>query len=99
MKLTREKIIQLSHGIIGAIEELDEIEIFDEPNNIRQEVVKIINDIMHEEEKVDAAVRLKITSQKRPIPEGSAEWDILYRKYYTDELRRLGIVIAPPSRT
>ena len=98
MKLTREKIIQLSHGIIGAIEELDEIEIFDEPNNIRQEVVKIINDIMHEEEKVDAAVRLKITSQKRSIPEGSAEWDILYRKYYTDALRKLGITIAAPPR-
>ena len=99
MRLTREKVIQLSHLIMGAIEELDEVEIFDEPNNIRQEVVKILNDIMHEEEKVDAAVRLKITSQKRSIPEGSAEWDILYRKYYNDELRRLGIVISPPPRT
>ena len=83
---------------MGAIEEIDEIEFFDESNNVRQEVVKILNDIMHEEEKVDAAVRLKITSQKRSIPEGSAEWDILYRKYYNDELRRLGIVIAPPPR-
>lgn len=98
MKLSREKIIQLSHRILGAIEELDEVEIFDEPNNIRQEVVKILNDLMREEEKVDAAVRQKITSQKRAIPEGGAEWDILYRKYYTDELRRLGIVINPPPR-
>ena len=99
MRLTREKIIQLSHRITGAIEELDEVEIYDEPNNIRQEIVKILNDIMHDEEKVDAAVRLKITSQKRSIPEGSAEWDILYRKYYNDELRRFGIVISPPPRT
>ena len=98
MKLSREKIIQLSHRVVGAIEELDEVEIFDEPNNIRQEIVKILNDLMHEEEKVDAAVRLKITSQKRAIPEGSAEWDILFRKYYNDELRRLGIVISPPPR-
>jgi hypothetical protein len=98
MKLSREKIIQLSHRVVGAIEELDEIEIYDEPNNIRQEIVRILNDLMREEERLDAAVRQKITSQKRSIPEGSAEWDILYRKYYTDELRRLGIVIAPPSR-
>jgi hypothetical protein len=98
MKLSREKIIQLSHRVVGAIEELDEIEIYDEPNNIRQEIVKILNDLMREEEKLDAAVRQKITSQKRSIPEGSAEWDILYRKYYTDELRRLGIVVAPPPR-
>ncbi len=98
MRLSREKIIQLSHRVLGAIEELDEIEIFDEPNNIRQEIVKILNDLMHDEEKVDEIVRQKITSQKRSIPEGSAEWDILYRKYYNDELRRMGIVISPPSR-
>jgi hypothetical protein len=98
MKLSREKIIQLSHRIVGAIEELDEIEIFDEPNAIRQEIVKILNDLMHEEEKVDAVVRQKITSQKRSIPEGGGEWEILYRKYYNDEMRRLGIVINPPPR-
>jgi hypothetical protein len=99
MKMTREKVIQLSHRILGAIEELDEVEIFDEPNNIRQEIVKILNDLLHEEEKVDETVRLKITSQKRTIPEGGAEWDILYRKYYNDELRKHGIVVSPPSRS
>ena len=98
MRLTHEKIIQLSHRITGAIEALDEVEIFDEPNRIRQEVVKILNDLMHEEEKLDAAARLHITSQKRTIPEGSAEWDILYRKYYSDELRKLGVIPASRSR-
>ncbi|HZP00994.1 MAG TPA: DUF507 family protein [Terriglobia bacterium] len=91
MKLTREKVIQLSHRIMDAVEAIDEIEIFDEPNNIRQEIVKIMNDLLHEEEKIDETVRQRITSQKRTIPEGSAEWDILYRKYYSDELRKLGI--------
>ena len=99
MKMTREKVIQLSHRILGAIEELDEVEIFDEPNNIRQEIVKILNDLLHEEEKVDETVRLKITSQKRTIPEGGAEWDILYRKYYNDELRKHGIVVSPGPRS
>lgn len=91
MKLTREKVIQLSHRIMDAVEAIDEIEIFDEPNNIRQEIVKIMNDLLHEEEKIDETVKQRITSQKRTIPEGSAEWDILYRKYYSDELRKLGI--------
>lgn len=99
MKMTHEKVIQLSHRVMGAIEDLDEVEIFEEPNTIRQEIVKIITDLLHGEEKVDETVRLKITSQKRTIPEGGAEWDILYRKYYVDELRRLGIVIAPPPRS
>ncbi len=96
MKLTREKVIQLSHRIMAAVEELDEVEIFDEPNTIRQEIVKVLNDLLHEEEKIEEAVRQRITSQKRTIPEGGAEWDILYRKYYGDELRKLGI--GPPSR-
>ena len=99
MKLTREKVIQLSHRVMGAIEDLDEVEIFEEPNTIRQEIVKILTDLLHEEERVDETVRTKITSQKRTIPEGGGEWDILYRKYYVDELRRMGIVISPPPRT
>jgi hypothetical protein len=98
MKLTREKVVQLSHQIIDAVESLDEVEIFEEPNTIRQEVVKILNDLLQEEEKIDEGVKQRITSQKRIIPEGGAEWDILYRKYYTDALRKLGITIAPPPR-
>jgi hypothetical protein len=98
MKLTHEKVVQLSHRIMTAVEELDEMEIFDEPNTIRQEIVKNLNDLLLEEEKIDATVRLRITSQKRTIPEGGAEWDILHRKYYADELRKLGITLSPPRR-
>jgi hypothetical protein len=97
MRMTYEKITELSHRIINAIEALDEIEIFEEPNTIRLEVVKILNDLGAEEEKMEASERQHITSQKRTIPEGSEEWDILYRKYFADELRRLGIVIGIPA--
>ena len=90
MKLSHEKVLQLSHRITGAIEELDEVEIFEEPNTIRQEVVRILNELLLEEEKIDAVVKLRISSQKRTIPEGGAEWEILYRKYYSDEMRKLG---------
>ena len=97
MKMTREKVIQLSHQIIDAIESMDEVEIFEEPNTIRQEVVKILNDLLHEEEKIDEDVKLHITPQKPITPEGSAEWDILYRKYYTDALRKIGVSIGAPK--
>jgi hypothetical protein len=99
MKLSHEKLIQISHRIMGAIEALDEVEIFDEPNAIRQETVKILTDLMHEEEKIDEAAKARITSQKRTIPEGGGEWDILYRKYYSDELRKLGIAFNAPPRS
>ena len=94
MKLSYEKVLQLSHRITGAIEELDEVEIFEELNTIRQEVVRILNELLLEEEKIGAAVKLRISTQKRTIPEGGAEWEILYRKYYADEMRKLGISLA-----
>lgn len=96
MRLSHEKIIQLSHRIISAIEDLDEVEIFEEPNTIRQETVKILTDLLHEEEKIEQAVRQRIATHKRTIPEGGGEWEILYRKYYADELRKLGV--APLSQ-
>ena len=97
MKLSHEKIIQVSHRIMGAIEALDEVEIYEEPNTIRQETVKILTDLMREEEKLDEAVKARIASQKRTIPEGGGEWEILYRKYYNDELRKLGIAFNAPQ--
>ncbi|MFZ0961173.1 MAG: DUF507 family protein [Terriglobia bacterium] len=97
MKLSHEKIIQLSHRIMAAIEALDEVEIFEESNTIRQETVKILTELMHEEEKIDGIIKARIASQKRTIPEGSGEWEILYRKYYNDELRKFGVVFNSPN--
>jgi len=99
MKLTREKILQLSHRIMGAVEALDEVEIFEEPNVIRQEIVRVLEDLLREEEKIDLAVRQRITSQKRTIPEGGAEWELLYGKYYMDEMRKLAVAAAPLTRS
>jgi hypothetical protein len=96
MKLSHEKIIQLSHRIMSAIEALEEVEFFEELNTIRQETVKILTDLLHEEEKIDQTVRERIATHKRTIPEGGGEWDILYRKYYQDELRKHGV--APLSQ-
>jgi hypothetical protein len=98
MKLSHEKLILLSHRVLGAVEAVDEIEIFDEPNVIRQEILKILTALLQEEEKIEETARQRILSQKRTIPEGGGEWDILFRKYYSDELRKLGITLNPPTR-
>ena len=65
MKMSHEKIVQVSHRIMGAIEALDEVEIFEDPNTIRQEIVKIVTDMMHEEEKIDEAILLGMASKGR----------------------------------
>jgi len=50
-----------------------------------------MTELLMAEDKVDHAARQKIKSQKREIAEGSEEWDLLHRKYYSEELKKLGI--------
>ena len=88
MKLSREKVLHISHLILAHIENDDGVEYFDDPQEIRQTVVKIIMDEMKNDELIDALVRKKLESQKRGIVEGSDEWDVLYRKYYEEETAR-----------
>jgi hypothetical protein len=95
MRLTREKIVRLSHQITDVLVDSNDVEFVDDRDTIRQQVVQILTDTLREEEKIELEVRKKITSQKKEILEGSEEWDVLHRKYYLDELRRLGIASAP----
>ncbi len=88
MKLSREKVLHISHLILGHLDKDDGVEYFDEPQQIRQTIVKIIMDEMRNDEAIDALVRRKLESQKRGIVEGSDEWDVLYRKYYEEEVAR-----------
>ena len=88
MKLSRERVLNISHLILGYLDRDDGVEYFDEPQEIRQTIVKIIMDEMKNDEAIDALVRKKLESQKRVIVEGSDEWDVLYRKYYEEEVAR-----------
>ena len=85
MKLSREKILRLSHLILDHLNKDEEIEYYADPQEIRQEIVTMISNEMKTDEAIDALVRRKIESQKRTIAEGSDEWDVLYRKYYEEE--------------
>ena len=78
----------MSHLILAYLDRDDGVEYFDEPQEIRQTIVKIIMDEMKNDELIDGLVRKKLESQKRVIVEGSDEWDVLYRKYYEEEVAR-----------
>ena len=88
MKLSREKILRLSHVVLDYMNEDDGVEYYADPQEIRQQIVKMISDEMRADEAMDALVRRKIESQKRTIVEGSDEWEVLYRKYYEEEAAR-----------
>jgi hypothetical protein len=88
LKLSRDKIMRLSHLILDYLNEDDGIEYFADIQEVRQEIFRLISEEMKADEAIDALVRRKIESQKRTIVEGSDEWDVLYRKYYEEETAR-----------
>ena len=94
MKLSRDKITDISHKLVVALKKSRDLRFKKEPNEIRLEVVRAITELLTTEEKVDRVAREKIRSQKRDIPEGSEEWDLLQRRYYAEELKKFGIDLA-----
>lgn len=91
MRISRDKLNKMAHVVADTLAETEECEFLEDRNTIRQEARKALESLLTEETKIDQAARLKIASQRRIIPEGSQEWDILYRKYYNDEVKKLGI--------
>lgn len=91
MRLSREKTVRLSHRVIDSLVSNAKVDFVEDRDTIRQEIVNIITSLLKVEEQVDTDVRAKIASQKKEILEGSEEWDILYRKYYQEGLKRLGV--------
>ena len=90
MKLSHEKMVHLSHVMVEALQAAADIEIYGAPNDVRNRMLGVLREELRRDEEIEARARRKITTQKRRIPEGSPEWDILFRKYYEEELVRLG---------
>ena len=91
MRISREKINKLAHAVADTLADIESVDFIEDRNTIRVEARRILEGLMAEEAKIDAAARHKIESQRRTILEGSQEWDILYRKYYNEEVKKLGI--------
>jgi len=89
-RLSREKINFLARQVLNSLFENDEVEFLFEPNEIRLSVVKSIEEELKLYDLIDKKAIEKIQSQKKAIEEGSREWEILYRKYYNEEISKLG---------
>jgi uncharacterized protein len=91
MRLTHDKVNKLAHVISDALADTPQVDFLEDRNTIRLETRKVLEALLNQEAKIDQMARQKIESQKRTILEGSQEWDILYRKYYNEEVKKLGI--------
>jgi hypothetical protein len=91
VRISRDKLNKLAHTVADTLAEIPEVDFLEDRNTIRQEARKALEKLLLDETKIDAAARMKISSQRKIITEGSQEWDILYRKYYNDEVKKLGL--------
>lgn len=88
MRLSNAKVNHLANLIMNYLRTEQEVEFFEEESDIRIEIARIIQEELKDDEVIDQLVRYKIESQQRDIPEGSEEWDILYRRYYDEEMNK-----------
>ncbi|HWE86005.1 MAG TPA: DUF507 family protein [Terracidiphilus sp.] len=91
MRISRDKVNKLAHTAADTLADIEAVGFLEDRNTIRQEARKELEALLTEEARIDAAARAKIASQRKIILEGSQEWEILYRKYYNEEVRKLGI--------
>jgi uncharacterized protein len=91
VRLSRDKMNKLAHTVADALAEMEAVDFIEDRNTIRMETRRILEELFKEEERIDQSARQKIESQRRTILEGTQEWDILYRKYYNEEVKKLGI--------
>ena len=89
MKLSEARILFLARESIAKIRDEGLAEIANFSLALRQ-ARELVAEFTVKGDAVDAAVRRKIASLKRGVVEGSAEWNILYRRYRDEELRKKG---------
>jgi hypothetical protein len=92
LKLSKNRVNFLTKLIVDSIESSEDIDYTEDLGNIRFKIYHFILDELKMFEDIETKAREKIISQKKNIPEGSREWEILFRKYTGEELNKLGRV-------
>ena len=94
MKLSRDKITDISHKIVTQLKKSRDFRVKKEQNEVRLEIVRAFTDFLTAEDKVDRAARTKIKTHGREITDGSDEYSILHKRYYAEEMKKLGIDLS-----
>jgi hypothetical protein len=84
-RLSDNRVAALARAVLRAI--AAEGEVLSERAALA-ESKRILAEYFQRDDKIDEVVRRKIASLSRQVPPGSAEWDILYRRYFAEESRK-----------
>ena len=87
IKLSESRISHLAHLVLDGLRKEKLAEFSNEGRSLA-ETKQVLRDFFQREDQLDEIVRQKIQSLSRQVPQGSREWDILYRKYLEEETRK-----------
>jgi len=88
MRLSEDRISHLSHLVLDMLMQNRNVDALQPEERVLREIKRTITAELQYEDEADAAARRTIQSLSRRVPEGSPEWDVLYRKYMDEEMRR-----------
>ncbi len=89
MILSEDRVSHLARLVVDGIWNDDLVDYTDDDAALRA-AKKGLNEFVKIVEEVDKSVSEKVASLKRGVPEGSPEWDIMYGKYFEEEMKRRG---------
>ncbi len=89
MKFSDDRISHLAHLIHKGLSK-DQLVTYTDEDKAHREIKKTLIEYLKVEDAADEAARAKIVSLKRGVAEGSREWEVLYRKYFEEEMTKKG---------
>lgn len=89
MRISDDRIRHFSHLIVDAIY-YDDLVDYESEEKVVSAVKRVLTDYFGAEDEISAYIRKKIASLKKVVPQGSREYEILYRKYYEEEMNKRG---------
>lgn len=91
MKLSREKVNSITNCIMDEFNKRDEVDYTIEPTEVRLKIFQIISEVLSIYDEIENIVRRKLNSLSKKSVEGSNEWEIMYNKYYEEEMNKKGL--------
>ncbi len=88
MRLSEDRISHLSHLILDKLVQDKDVDALQAEERLLREIKHTLTSELQYDDEADAAARRMIQSLSRRVPEGSREWDVLYRKYFEEEMNR-----------
>ena len=86
--LSDDKISHLSHVILASLKRSPGATLVGDESKVLRLIKRVLASELEQEAAIDRTVRQRLASYARPLVEGTQEWDVLYRKFSEEELRR-----------